>query len=219
MKSSVLQCFPFVTNEQLDPSIVMRILLLIKTIQQEHSNPTQYARLKEMVFYQRLLVQLAVVLTFGKHPQFLLRSQWRLHLLCPQLSKHFDVNWLAPRESKMKQRIPCFLTGYSRGKSTQDFLLCSGTKKNFRPHDKFYTDHACPKLIKNLISCFVNNYCTADKGSGAEMCPQQFLGLFLGMHRSAVGQYFFPFPWKQTQKSFLQLTRRSFFLVFLHWQT
>jgi len=33
--------------------------------------------------------------------------------LCPQLSKHFNVNWLAPRASKMKQRISCFLTGYS----------------------------------------------------------------------------------------------------------
>ena len=31
-------------------------------------------------------------------------------------------------------------------------------KRNFWPHDKFYTDHACPKQIKDLTSCFVNNY-------------------------------------------------------------
>ena len=92
-------------------------------------------------FYQWLLVQLANS-DFWKEPLVSVK------ILAEAAFVHFNVSWLSPRASKMKWRISYFLIGYSRGKLTQDFLLCSGAKNNFRPHDKFYIDLACPKQIK-----------------------------------------------------------------------
>ena len=80
------------------------------------------SRLKEMVFHQRLLVQLAVVPTFGKHPKIFVeaaliccvhsfqsilmligwlqeRAKWR---------REFPVFWLATRETS-PLRIFCFV--------------------------------------------------------------------------------------------------------------